>query len=211
MALLWTFLERSTKRCLHNYSKAIARNCWWFLFNDGWPGSQHHCTIRQWRWRGNHHLLNITVTIFLNISHFVVHNYTHFINFLTLSWCVISLLKETIPSCPLSDLRTYRDTENRNFFCNLISFVLLHLKRFRLVLNFAKTQIETDRHSFLLTWLFKIVLNYPVDNAGERGEKVKRGRRILLCAFIINIIIECMNGIKWEWLCDILRSYEYNN
>lgn len=116
LALLWTFLERSTKRCLHNYSKAIARNCWWFLFNDGWPGSQHHCTIRQWRWRGNHHLLNITVTIFLNIFHFVVHNYTHFINFLTLSWCVISLLKETIPSCPLSDLRTSRDTENRIIF-----------------------------------------------------------------------------------------------
>lgn len=59
--------------------------------------------------------------------------------------------------------------------------------------------------------MFKIVLNYFVDNVGERGEKLKRGWWILLCVFIINIIIECMNGIKWEWFCDILRLYEYNN
>lgn len=59
--------------------------------------------------------------------------------------------------------------------------------------------------------MFKIVLNYFVDNVGERGEKLKRGWWILLCVFIINIIIECMNGIKWEWFCGILRLYEYNN
>lgn len=44
--------------------------------------------------------------------------------------------------------------------------------------------------------MYKIVLNYFVDNVGERGEKLKRGWWILLCVFIINIIIECMNGIK---------------